>query len=787
MDDFSKGINELRDKLIDTSRRNKLINYKRLSKSKNLIIIDESAEFIFNYLVKEEGEFKFDFIPEVIIPSKDFERIDEKINKYKKELEDALKQKDTDTIKLLQTTIKNLDLEKIELRKKASLTAEERAKELGFNTAKELPEIDLNAHDIENKYIDDCLQTLHYPNEMEKILISLERDARMVIEETGSNMLYLILGLLKYNDAKNSEIFNESPLVIIPIILNKKKKNNRYEFSLEYTGDGIDANSSLAEKLKNDYGIILPKLTEEFSYYEYLNEVNEVIKFQKDWSIKHEIAIDFLKFGKILMYLDLDENNWKDGIALSEKEVLKDIFIGKDMSGSSLFAKEYDIDEDKLTNEIPLVMDTDSSQHSAIVDVLNGKNIVIEGPPGTGKSQTISNLIAALLAKGKSVLFMSEKLAALEVVYKRLHFAGVSDFCLELHSHKLKTAKILNSIKQRISTKYESVENIENIIEQIEIKKKELKLYIDLLHKRYGAINKKVYDIFWLVEKYNKSSKYLKYDVPNANEYNAKTLDDTIQKLQTYQNFLKEYNDFNDFYWKGLDVFELNFIDIDTFIITLKSLKNFFINLEQQYKSLNVDIKNEYTQSRKICAFMENFTKINYDYSKDILFNLSQNSNLYDEYLANFKDLKISINDIKNDIENLNNYSELFEQIIINILKIDKILEYIKDESGLSNNKNIEYINQLYKGIKHLSKVDKNLYNLINSNYLDMSFLKEFNNIKQDLEYFNQLKNGLSSIALIEKVDEITLEKIALVEKIIHEKKDSFLILSLLSIKSLRV
>ena len=104
---------------------------------------------------------------------------------------------------------------------------------------------------------------------------------------------------------------------------------------------------------------------------------------------------------------------------------------GKEISNVSMFAEEYDIDTHKIANEIPLVMNADSSQHSAIVDVLNGKNVVIEGPPGTGKSQTISNLIAVLLAEGKSVLFVSEKLAALEVVHKRLDAIGLSDFCLD--------------------------------------------------------------------------------------------------------------------------------------------------------------------------------------------------------------------------------------------------------------------------------------------------------------------------------------------------------------------
>lgn len=98
---FSRGISELRDKLIDTSRRNKLINYKRPNKSKNLQIIDESAEFIYNYLVKEEGKFKFKFIPEPLISKEDLAKLDEEIKEHKEELKEATINEDEDAKKQL--------------------------------------------------------------------------------------------------------------------------------------------------------------------------------------------------------------------------------------------------------------------------------------------------------------------------------------------------------------------------------------------------------------------------------------------------------------------------------------------------------------------------------------------------------------------------------------------------------------------------------------------------------------------------------------------------------------
>ncbi|MDD3056600.1 MAG: DUF4011 domain-containing protein [Aliarcobacter sp.] len=771
---FFKGIEELRNKLIDTSRRNKLINYKRQNKSKNLQIIDESAEFIYNYLVKDEGKFKFKFIPEPSISKSDLEKFDDEIKEFKEELKIATKNEDQEKKSQLRLLIDGLEEEKAELQKQALLTAEERAKELGYDISKELPEIDLSSSDVDEKHTDDSLQTLHYPNEMEKILTSLERDAKTIIEETGSNMLYLILGLLKWKEAKNSDEYINSPLITIPIILNKEKKNNKYEFSLEYSGAGIDTNRSLAEKLNNDYGIFLPELTEELSYFEYLTQVKEVIEYQKDWSLKHEIAIDFLKFGKILMYQDLKEENWEKGTSLSDKDLFKDIFEGKEISNVSMFAEEYDIDTDKIANEIPLVMNADSSQHSAIVDVLNGKNIVIEGPPGTGKSQTISNLIATLLAEGKSVLFVSEKLAALEVVYKRLDSIGLSDFCLELHSNKSQKSKILESIKKRTESKYGYVGYIDTTIEQIETKKKELKEYIDLLHKPFGMINKKAYTIFWLVEKYNNASKCLKFDVPNAKEFNENKFLNIVDELKKYKTFLKEY-DFNSFYWNGLDTYNLNFIDIDSFISTLEELKLHFIQLQKEFENLNIPIFDEYNESKNIFNFISEFNNLTINnISVDLLSSISINSLSYDQYIENYSNIKTKIVDISNNIKNLESNIELFENTILNIVKIDKILKHIKNEANTSNNKNIEYINQLNTGINHISNISLELFCSITDNYLDGTFLSIVDSIKKDLELHNAQKKSLSIISKINEIDNLSIEDISLIETIIKEKKNSF-------------
>ena len=141
------------------------------------------------------------------------------------------------------------------------------------------------------------------------------------------------------------------------------------------------------------------------------------------------------------MYNDLNPEAWEDNVDLTKNELIQAIFNPAKNDQESF--REEDIDSRLEYQNMYQVLDADSSQIAAIQDVKAGRNLVVEGPPGTGKSQTIVNLIAELLAEGKSVLFVSEKMAALDVVKDRLTGVGLGKFVLELHSHKTRRKKFL--------------------------------------------------------------------------------------------------------------------------------------------------------------------------------------------------------------------------------------------------------------------------------------------------------------------------------------------------------
>ena len=150
-----------------------------------------------------------------------------------------------------------------------------------------------------------------------------------------------------------------------------------------------------------------------------------------------------------------------------------------------------------------MIFDADSSQHSAIIDVLSGKNIVINGPPGTGKSQTITNVIAAGLRAGKKILFVSEKLAALEVVRHRLNQANLGHFCLELHSHKTQKKKLIAELQERLDQRFRSPQQLNEKLSALKRHKKDLNRYAELMASRFGnEIGLTIHDVFWRTERH---------------------------------------------------------------------------------------------------------------------------------------------------------------------------------------------------------------------------------------------------------------------------------------------
>lgn len=274
------------------------------------------------------------------------------------------------------------------------------------------------------------VRTSKRPKDLLRTLKHLRYKANTSLEEQGINILYLAFGLLKWKEREDSSQIQCSPLILVPVKLTVESLTSPYKLSLYE--DDIVVNPTLSYKLDNDFGIILPDFDASQNEIEtYFNKVEDVVRNQ-GWTVERCTNLTTLSFLKINMYKDLERNENK----LSSNAVISAL-VG-DQLPMQISEKLNNFNHDK--NERPIdtfqVVDADSSQQDAILLSKKGISFVLQGPPGTGKSQTITNIIAEAIADGKKVLFVSEKVAALQVVYNRLSKVGLADFCLALHSHK---------------------------------------------------------------------------------------------------------------------------------------------------------------------------------------------------------------------------------------------------------------------------------------------------------------------------------------------------------------
>lgn len=348
-------------------------------------------------------------------------------------------------------------------------------------------------------------RTLFYAEDLGRHCRKLEREAKSAIEETGANMLYLVLGFLEFPESPDSDKLYRAPLVCVPVSMTRTDEGQYSNFFLSHTGEELADNLSLREKVRRDFGLNLPDYNpdEEASVEAYFDEVSEAIAQLPNWRVRRMMTLTLLSFTNMLLVRDLDPDSWPtvdNKSTLLEHPLVKQVFEGKPSSGETQYATEYAID-DHPRGKLPLIYDADSSQHSALIDVLDGKNRVIEGPPGTGKSQTITNLIAAALQEGKKVLFVAEKLAALEVVKSRLALAGLDPFVLELHSNKTNKKRVLEELGARLNMRVQNTRDLPDLIERQEQKRQELKAYADLMNTRVGNnLDLTLHQVMWRAE-----------------------------------------------------------------------------------------------------------------------------------------------------------------------------------------------------------------------------------------------------------------------------------------------
>ncbi|MGR5338901.1 DUF4011 domain-containing protein [Vibrio astriarenae] len=300
------------------------------------------------------------------------------------------------------------------------------------------------------RHEDSALQTQLFQDKLDTRLLKIHSESLTYVQEQGVDILYIATGFLKWFEDQNSDKARYAPLLLIPVELTRAEAGEL--FKLRYTDADLGTNLTLAAKLKMDFSIELPEFDpdeEDLNIESYFTKVSEATSKEKRWEVvSDKNALSFFSFGKFQMYQDLSDEVWPDGKKPSNNEVIKKLFGGGfESDANHLEAMPMDVNK---AETIQLVLDSDSSQTEAVLAAKSGVNLVIQGPPGTGKSQTITNIISQALADDKKVLFVAEKMAALDVVKRRLDNCHIGDAVLELHSHKANKKSVLGSLEETL-------------------------------------------------------------------------------------------------------------------------------------------------------------------------------------------------------------------------------------------------------------------------------------------------------------------------------------------------
>lgn len=265
-------------------------------------------------------------------------------------------------------------------------------------------------------------------------LRNLQRREQQEYLDRGLAVMYVALGMLRWKDVDDTAY--TSPLLLVPVkFVSMGRKNDP---RLKASGDDDPTvNPALALRL-HELGVTLPEVDDltDLSIQSLLDQVRVAVADKKAWTVTDEAVLSAFSFMKEAMYRDLLTNE----VAIAANPMVAAL-ANQDpttQGGGLLFdeIEPEDIDRDAPAEYTPLILDADSSQRACVAAAVAGRSFVMDGPPGTGKSQTIANMIGALLHAGKTVLFVSEKAAALEVVRNRLAHVGLDNYLLELHSHK---------------------------------------------------------------------------------------------------------------------------------------------------------------------------------------------------------------------------------------------------------------------------------------------------------------------------------------------------------------
>ncbi len=503
------AVQQLRDKLIDIGKRNPLIAFKHTDRGASYVrIVDETLDGLYAGL-SGGGTMFFDPLPDQSIEPADQRTPDFKLALEQARLVDAEYAGELDRAEgepavferaeqaLVARVRERLGLPKLTTGKTSDLVALARAH--GVDPSLELPAAARGSHHTDKK-----VRVLMLPDKLRTRLATIADRYGGHARETGIHTLQLVLGFLEWREADASDAIYHAPLLTLAVDLKPEARTGRLKFVLAGRDEPLSVNMALTEMLRRFHDIRLPETGEAECPEQWLARIAPLLAQVKGLAIRRWSTLAVLPFPNMAVWRDLDVSQWPQ---LLEHEQIGLLLGGReraDASGTSAglgFPADHPIDEWSAPAIPPLVLDADVSQHSALVDVTRGRSLAIEGPPGTGKSQTIANMIAGALSQGRRVLFVAEKQAALKVVGQRLDALGLGPLLFQLHSERGTKAAVLDGLKRTLALKAQTrssgarevMDAREELVERRDI----LRRYQQLLDRPLGEYGRRAGDLVW--------------------------------------------------------------------------------------------------------------------------------------------------------------------------------------------------------------------------------------------------------------------------------------------------
>lgn len=390
--------------------------------------------------------------------------------------------------------------------------------------------------------------------DLDKSLKNLQRAARVNMEENGANTLYLALGFLRWYESGTPEKARYAPLVMIPIDLVRNFRNKGYV--IRSRDEETQINITLLEYLRQVQGIKingldpLPCDEHGIDLSQIFQTIRQSIPEKLQWKIEDMAFIGLFSFGRFVMWNDLRSRS---------KELLENKVVASLMENRMIWQEDaFEIDDANLDEKISpesmaVPLSADSSQMVAIAAAAGGHSFVLHGPPGTGKSQTITNMIANALYQGKSVLFVAEKMAALSVVRNRLEKIGLGPFCLELHSNKTNKTSVLNQLDQALEIgRIKSPKEYQATAEEIKKIRGQLGHIMDALHREreYGC---SLYEAISRYEQNIDQKGSVVFDREQIRTLTGEQIDGWIRLVEEYETAARFAGAYDQSPWAGYE------------------------------------------------------------------------------------------------------------------------------------------------------------------------------------------------------------------------------------------